>query len=108
MSDVLQTNIFFIITSVAVVIFTIFSCVALYYLIRILRNVRDVTDRLRRGSEQLAEDAQAVRTFIHEGVIGSVRASFGRIRGGGGTTEGGKRGKKIARGETADEEEGSY
>ena len=81
MSEVLQTNVFFFITSVAVVVFTIFLCVVLYYLIRILKNVREITERLKRGSEQLAEDAEAVRTFIHEGVIGSVKASFGRMSG---------------------------
>lgn len=96
MSETLQTNVFFVITSVAVVVFTIFLCVALYYLIRILKNVRDVTDRLRRGSEQLAEDAQAVRDFIHEGIIGSVRASFGRFR----AARSSKRAKNERKGES--------
>ncbi len=72
----LQTNIFFIITSIAVVVFTILLCIALYHLIRILRNVQDMTDRLKRGSEQLAEDVLEVRTFVREGIIGTIRGFF--------------------------------
>ncbi len=76
MSDVLQTNIFFIITSIAVVVFTILLCIALYHLIRILRNVQEMTDRLKRGSEQLAEDVMEVRRFVHEGIIGTIAGFF--------------------------------
>lgn len=76
MSEVLQTNLFFIITSMAVVVFTIFLCIALWYVIRILRNVRDMTDRLRRGSEMLADDADALRSFVRVGIIGTVRDFF--------------------------------
>ncbi len=81
MSEVLQANVFFVITSIAVVALTIFVCVALYYLIRILRNVRDVTDRLKRGTEQIAEDVMSMRSFVHEGVIGLVKSSFSRFTG---------------------------
>jgi hypothetical protein len=77
MSEVLQTNIFFVITSIAVVVLTILLCFVLYHVIGILKNVRDITDRVKRGSEQLAEDAQAVRTFVHEGIIGTARNFFG-------------------------------
>lgn len=73
MSEVLQTNIFFIITSIAVIVFTVFLCVALFYLIRILKHVGEMTERLRRGSEQLAEDAMEVRAFVKDGVIGNVK-----------------------------------
>lgn len=78
MNEVLQTNVFFVITSIAVVLLTILVSVALFYLIRILRNVRDITDRLKRGSEQLAEDALAMRSFVHEGIIGTIRLFFSR------------------------------
>lgn len=78
MSEVLQANIFFVVASIAVVAVTILVCCALFYFVLILRNVRDITDRLKRGSEQLAEDAQAVRNFLSEGVIGAVRSFFSR------------------------------
>lgn len=79
MNEILQTNVFFVITSVSVVLVTILVIIALLYLIRILRNVRDITDRLRRGSEQLAEDALAVRSFVHEGIIGGLKGFFSLV-----------------------------
>lgn len=79
MSEVLQANVFFVITSIAVVVLTIFVCIALFYIIRILRNVRDVTDRVREGSEKFAEDVHAVRTFVRDGVVAHIRSSFSRF-----------------------------
>jgi hypothetical protein len=76
MSEVLQANIFFIITSIAVVVFTGLLCVALYHLIGILKNVREMTERLKRGSAQLADDVMEVRTFVREGIVGTVRSFF--------------------------------
>lgn len=64
--QVLQTNIFFYITSVAVVIVSALLIIALYYIINILQNIRDVTDRVRRGSEQFAEDVNELRDNIKE------------------------------------------
>ena len=81
MSEVLQANIFFVITSIAVVALTILLCFVLYQVLGILKNVRDITDRLRRGSEQLAEDAQVVRDFVHEGLIGTARRLLSGIGG---------------------------
>lgn len=80
MDQVLQTNIFFYITSVAVVVVTVLLGVALYYIIGILQNVRDVTDRIRRGSEQLAEDASELRESIVEGTepLRNIAAFVGR------------------------------
>ena len=81
MSEVLQANVFFVITSIAVVVVTVLVCFVLWYLIKILRNVREITDRLRRGSEQLAEDANAVRVFVHEGIVGTLLQFVGKIIG---------------------------
>jgi hypothetical protein len=66
-SEVLQTNVFFIITSIAVVVVTVLFSVALYYVIRILRAVRDIAERLREGSEVIAEDVATVREGIVTG-----------------------------------------
>lgn len=81
MSEVLQANIFFVITSIAVVVLTVLLCFVLYQLVRILKNIRDITERLRRGSEQLAEDAQVVRSFVHEGIIGTARKFLSSLSG---------------------------
>lgn len=61
MSEVLQANIFFYITSVAVIVVTVLLAVVLVYVLLIVRNVKDITDRVREGSELLANDLGALR-----------------------------------------------
>lgn len=67
MEEVLQANIFFFITSVAVVVFTVLVCVAVYYVIRILRTVGKIVERVDSGSETIAEDISQLRSYIAEG-----------------------------------------
>ena len=69
MSEVLQANIFFFITSVAVIIVTILVGVALFYVVSILRNVRDISDKIKRGSDVLTQDLSEFRATVKaEGV----------------------------------------
>ena len=77
MSEVLQTNLFFVITSISVVVVTILIGVMLYHIIRILRSVREIIDRLKKGSEVLAEDAASIHGFVKEGVVGTIMGVFG-------------------------------
>jgi flagellar biosynthesis/type III secretory pathway M-ring protein FliF/YscJ len=67
MSEVLLTNIFFIITGLAVVVFAVLGSIVLYYLIRILRAVRDIAERMREGNEVIAEDVASVREGLVSG-----------------------------------------
>ena len=69
MAEVLQANIFFFITSVAVIVFTALLCVALYYVIKILRAVRNIVDRVDTGSETIAEDISQLRSYLAEGSL---------------------------------------
>ncbi len=69
MTEVLQANIFFFITSVAVVVFTVLVCVAVYYVIRILRTVDKIVERIDSGSETIAEDISQLRSYIAEGSL---------------------------------------
>ncbi len=69
MTEILQANIFFFITGVAVVVFTIFLCVAMYYVIKILRSVGNITERIDEGSETIAEDIKSLRGYIAEGSL---------------------------------------
>ena len=87
MSEVLQANIFFMITAIAVVVVTILAAVALYHIIRILRAVRDIVERVREGSEVIAEDVANMRDGIVTGRFFSAvmsrateAAGFGRRR----------------------------
>ena len=72
----LQTNIFFVITSVAVVVCTLFLCVILYQIIKILRSIRRVVERVDEGSEVIAEDVSQLRAYVTEGSLVSQVMSF--------------------------------
>jgi len=76
MSEILQTNIFFVITSIAVVVFTLFVCLILYQVIKILKSIRRIVDRVDEGSEVIAEDVSQLRAYVTEGSLVSQVMSF--------------------------------
>ncbi len=79
MSEVLHANIFFFIASVATVVFCILVCIALYHVIKILRSIRAIIERIEAGSEVIAEDLATVRSFVANG--GMVSRIFGLFSG---------------------------
>src|SRR5690606_22454528 len=77
MSEVLQTNVFFFIASVAVVAFTVLLCIVLYQIIRILGSVRNIIDRLEEGSEAVAHNLKQLRDHVSDlsflkSIVGSI------------------------------------
>lgn len=78
MSEVLQANLFFFITAFAIVIATFFICVALYYIIRILRVMDKIATRIDEKSSMLADDLTHIRAYIAQGglmrTIGGIAA----------------------------------
>jgi len=66
MNEILHANIFFFIASIGVVLFSVLVCVALYYIIRILRAVERIVARVERGSDVIAEDVAHLRTYLAE------------------------------------------
>lgn len=76
MSEILQANIFFFITSVAVLIFTVFVCVILFHVIKILRSIRRIIERIDEGSELIAEDVSQLRAYVVEGSLVSQIMGF--------------------------------
>ncbi len=66
MSEVLQANLFFLITGIAVIVFTFIACIALYHLIRIFTAVRRIMDRVEAGTETITEDIERLRTYVVE------------------------------------------
>lgn len=71
MQEFIKADIFFFITSIAVVLVTVGVIIALYYIVRILRNVKDVTERVDEGSKILAEDFSELRSDLKaKGFIG--------------------------------------
>lgn len=76
MNEILHANIFFFIASAATVLFCILVSVALYQLIKILKLIRSVMERIEQGSELIAEDVANVRAFIKNGGLMSRILGF--------------------------------
>ncbi len=76
MSEILQANIFFVITSVAVLVFTLFVCVILFHVIKILKSIRTIVSRVEEGSELIAEDMSQLRSYVLEGSLVSQIMGF--------------------------------
>ena len=64
MGEVLQTNIFFFITASGVIILTIFLSIIFYHVIKAVRSVRRIIEKIESGSEVLVEDLQHVRGVV--------------------------------------------
>ncbi len=67
MSEVLHANIFFIIASIATVIFSILVCFILYQVYKIVKLIRSILERVESASEMVAEDVAGVRQLIANG-----------------------------------------
>ncbi len=67
MSEILHANIFFFIASLATIAFSIFICIALYYLVKILQSVRRIVDRVEAASDQVADDIATAREYVVSG-----------------------------------------
>ena len=76
MSEVLKMDIFFVIASIATVFFSILLCVALYQVIKILKIIRRVLERVEAGSEVIAEDVATIRSYVVNGGVLSRIMSF--------------------------------
>ena len=76
MSEILQANIFFAITSVAVIIATLFVCIILYQIIKLLKSIRRIVNRIDEGSEVIAEDVAQLRAYVTEGSLVSQIMGF--------------------------------
>ena len=85
MSELLHANIFFVIASLATVVFCVLISLVLFQLFKILRLIRSIVERIEAGSEMLAEDVAHVRSLVAGGGIFSrvlqfFMGSFGESR----------------------------
>jgi hypothetical protein len=91
--SLIHADIFFFISTIALVLISIGIVIALYYGIKILKNVREVTDKVNDESSEIIADIKKLRAGLRdEGVkwkhvAGLVRTFFVRK---------GKKVKKIA------------
>jgi hypothetical protein len=66
MDEVLHANIFFFITGIAVIVFTLLLSVALFHLIKILKTVERIALRVEEGTMTIADDLEQLRTYVVE------------------------------------------
>ena len=78
MTTLIQANIFFFITSIAVVIFLILGIIAFYYIIGILRNIKKASDAIEHKIESVSEHADDLYHSIKESFLFSML--FGKKR----------------------------
>ena len=69
MDEVMQANIFFIIASVATVIFSLVIALVLFQIYKIVKIMRSIIERIDRVSETATEDAAQLRQFIAGGGV---------------------------------------
>jgi uncharacterized protein YoxC len=67
-SEFLKMDIFFVVTTLVVALFGIIGCVLGYYLIRVVRDLSEISRTVKQQAQGLAEDFEAVRTDIKDGV----------------------------------------
>ena len=65
MTEILHANIFFVIASVATIVFCLLICVLLYHIIKIVRSIRRIVERVESGSEALASDIEDLRANLN-------------------------------------------
>ncbi len=81
MNSILQSDVFFFITSVSVIFITVAVLVALIYIIKILKDVSGFLKAISSGTEALSEDLSLVRVKLKEkgimsGLILSLLTTF--------------------------------
>jgi len=64
MDQLVKADVFFFITSIAVIVSSIVLIVAFVYVIQILRDVRYITKRVRAETDEILEDVHQARNFI--------------------------------------------
>ncbi len=66
MNEFLKMDIFFFVTTLVVVLFGVFSLIALYYVIKILKSVDHVAENVSAESDNLREDIIILRSKIRD------------------------------------------
>jgi hypothetical protein len=80
MDDLIHADIFFFVTTIAVVVVGIGLSVALYYAVGILRDVRAVVQKVRKASNELEQDFEDLRVGVKNESV-RVRTLFELVLG---------------------------
>ena len=66
MNEFLKMDIFFVVTTVVVVLLGAFSLLAMYYVIKILKNVEHVSENVSEESDHIKVDVSILRAKIRD------------------------------------------
>ena len=69
MESLLKMDIFFFITSIAVVLCTIVFIIASFYVIKTMKNVSEISDKLRKGVNDADTELREMSEHIRESAI---------------------------------------
>ena len=75
-----KMDIFFLVTTVAVVVIAIFAAVLLFYILRTARDVSEVVHIIRRESERFAKGASSARRKIRGGGENALQRIIAFVR----------------------------
>jgi ABC-type protease/lipase transport system fused ATPase/permease subunit len=64
--QIAQSNIFFFVTTIAIIIISILIAIALIQLIRILRTVKEVSDTFKTEGKNIVQDISSLRSSLKE------------------------------------------
>lgn len=69
METLVKADIFFFVTTIAVIVFTILIAICLYYLSGTLKNFRDITDKLKLGVNSASEHLEELIEKVEENPV---------------------------------------
>lgn len=73
MNTLIHADIFFFVTTIAVIIFTILASIALYYLIGALKNFKRITknleNRIDQAGDKISDEAEYIKNRVHESFV---------------------------------------
>lgn len=69
MDSFLKADIFFVVTTVAVFAVAVIAIWALVYLVRILRNVEDISETVKKETEKFSNDLGGLRDHVRNNGI---------------------------------------
>ncbi len=67
MNEILHANIFFVIASIGTVVFLVLISIILFHVIKIIKSVRRIIEKIEAGTEVLASDVSNFRSQIING-----------------------------------------
>jgi hypothetical protein len=67
MNEILHANVFFVIASIATVVFTLIVSLVLYNVLKMIQSLRRIIERIEAASEQVADDVAQARSLLYNG-----------------------------------------